>query len=638
MAIRTETVEYAFNVDNTSLATATRRDLAAITLYIPQTTSRTFKSVVVEVSCRSEGTAAFTATLIGIKLGSASFDDDTQTVSWTSTTDQFSVQMMREVTSYFATNFGSGSSQTCQVGMSFTGNATIAHSVKLYITYEYSDADTTRVKTVRIPIESPTAQLTASLASIGTNQVPNLDSFLPEASKTYRAVWFEFFYNDGGNAVTDFSLEVALDAEAGVDICFCEQAGNSGVSGKTIWRRDDMTTNATHDLKARSDATASRFTSLSVLLCVTYEYNASTSTSIMNSLVVPVGNPRSVGPMFTSTDECRWRNEIWIEEPTTLAWVQSGALLFFGKGTTYNVSVQGGTQTARTYAMTVGSVTAGGAFIMHRLDSGGGGGSGGLPTIARGKNTITIDLYKSAAGHDSISGGLMFLNYTSGKDSTGDGARHNQTTVWAAHMRDNVYAATVRYATLVKVPVIPETEYFLSSVGLYGVFIHNMGTGVDVVGVELLANELEGDGIFLAVSDYHVRDSELGWWPFAGDLTEAFDRYPNDLLARADIETSRKILVTSSNTQVFGVLGVIMYVTRHAFTATATGTISGSAGGTVNLYLHRKDTGELLATGSRTGNGSYTLTWYDSSLTCFVDAYEDGTHIGRSNDGTLTLT
>lgn len=637
MATRTKTVEYAFDVDNTSLATATRRDLASITLYLPETTSRTFKSVVVEVNCRSEGTAAFTATLIGIKLGSTAFDDDTKTVTWTSTTDQFSLTMMRDVTSYFTSNFGSGSSQTCQVGMSFTGNATIAHSVKIYITYEYSDADTTRVKTVRIPIESPTALLTTTLTELGTNQVPNLDSFLPEASKTYRAIWFEFSFNDAGNGTVDTSLEVSLDAEAGVAICFCEAAANTAVVGRTFWRRDDMTTSATHALKARSDAVTSRFTALSVLLCVTYEYDASSSTSIMNSLVIPLGDPRANAGYGTSTEKSRWSKDVWIEEPTTLAWAQSGVLVLSGHGTSYTLSIAAGGQTARSYSMTSGSVQSGGMFTMHRIDSGGAAGSG-LPTIGRGKNTITIDTYKNAAGVDMLCGALLYLNYTSGKDGTAHGARHNQSTAWLAHERDATYATTPRYATLVTVPAIPESSYFINSIGVHGAIIHNMGTGVDYVGVEQLSGENEGAGFYLAVNDYHARDTELGWWHFAGDLSPGFDRWTGDPSARMDPETSRKILVTSSSAQTFGMLGVMLWMTHHAHTAEATGTISGSAGGTVNVYLHRKDTGELLASGSRSGNGSYTLAWYDDTLTCFVDAYEDGTHLGRSSDGTLVLT
>jgi len=53
VALRTKTIEYAFQSRNgAALAAATRYDFGAITLYIPETTSRTFRSVIVKVFCR----------------------------------------------------------------------------------------------------------------------------------------------------------------------------------------------------------------------------------------------------------------------------------------------------------------------------------------------------------------------------------------------------------------------------------------------------------------------------------------------------------------------------------------------------------------------------------------------------------
>lgn len=79
-----------------------------------------------------------------------------------------------------------------------------------------------------------------------------------------------------------------------------------------------------------------------------------------------------------------------------------------------------------------------------------------------------------------------------------------------------------------------------------------------------------------------------------------------------------------------------MYLTYHAITFTVSGTVSGSNSGTVNLGLHDATTGELLLTTSRSGDGSYSFTWYDDTADVYVAAYEDDTHVGRSANDPAT--
>jgi hypothetical protein len=73
--------------------------------------------------------------------------------------------------------------------------------------------------------------------------------------------------------------------------------------------------------------------------------------------------------------------------------------------------------------------------------------------------------------------------------------------------------------------------------------------------------------------------------------------------------------------------------TYHAITYSVSGTVSGSAGGTVTLNLCRANTGERVLTTTRTGNGTYTFTWYDDTENVFVEARESGALIGRSDAG-----
>ncbi len=236
MALRTKTVRYALETRvlsitaDTTFAASTRYDSAATTLYLPETTSRTIRSVAMVVSFNWEAAIAsnLTGVRLGIKLGAASVSDQDWTpTAQTNTGDPESVVgFTRDVTSYFVSNFGAGASQTCE--WSFVAQASAAVFVglltcELFITYEYDDAGiTAELKTVVIPLQSHHTTLTAVLQEFGTtggannapaNQIPALDTFLPEASKVIRQAYFIVECNDAGAATTDYIFYWALDSE-----------------------------------------------------------------------------------------------------------------------------------------------------------------------------------------------------------------------------------------------------------------------------------------------------------------------------------------------------------------------------------------------------------------------------------------
>jgi len=147
-----------------------------------------------------------------------------------------------------------------------------------------------------------------------------------------------------------------------------------------------------------------------------------------------------------------------------------------------------------------------------------------------------------------------------------------------------------------------------------------------------------GEGVGAGYEDletfYTTGTAEVGYALRTSCVCSKFKRHPNDLdSTRMDIETSRYYFVYERATiQLY--MG--FWITYHAMTFTVSGTVSGSNGGTVTLNLCRASDGEKLATTSRTGNGAYSFTWYDSAQNLYVEAYEDGTHIGRSDNGTAT--
>lgn len=699
MALRSNTIEYVFDTNVAGLALATRFDFAAKTLYIPENVSRTFTSAEIEIMARDNiGVAASVSSwLIGIKLGAVAFDDVTQTVTLTNSGDHMSFQFDRNALAYFNTNFGTGASQTCQVGVTFGAVAMLPISVKLILSYEYDDSEvrdtgtatsggaTTltntgkaytvnafagsylkitggtgsgqtrkiasntatvitvtvawgtnpdatstyevylgRVKTVRIPLESRIAQETNTLTEIGTNQVPLLDTFLPEADKTYRQVWFETEYNDGGNAATNFNLALSLDAEGEVSRGVLNQTLNTAVFGRDIWIRDDMTTSAVHAFKARSNNLTARFSLLSPVLCVTYEYNHKESTSVINSLKLPID--LGSGYYGVVAQPRRADFKLWIEEPGSIALVQSGALIRVHDTAAVVVSVKTGAQSVRTYTLGVGSAQSGHSPLMHRIDS--GSAQGAMMTLARGLNEFSITAYASANGTGFDTGGWLYLNYTSGKAVNGAGV-HNHT-VQKDILDMNNAIPVFRISSALSVMAIPETNYFINGLGLEigGIIVGDITIPVSL-SADILTGEFSDDGR-ATMRDWQFRtDGEFAVALMVADVKNKFDRFAEEVYVdRLGIEDARAFEIDSPS----ACYGLSSWVTYHSITATVSGVVRGyiGDGSGIVVKLYRGTTNEYLQTTTTAAGGTFSFTMYDDVHDVYCVAYLDDQHAGRS--------
>jgi hypothetical protein len=632
MAVREKTIEYGFPTYGPSVASGTRYDFSAITLYIPETTSRVFRSVIIEVYAEDNVTtaASITANLVGIKLGSTSFTDTSNTVTITNSGEQCSWMVQTDVTAYFTSNFGSGSSQTCQVGCSFTGAAATNRTAKIIITYEYEEQDT-QVKTVRIPLESGTGALTTSLVEIGTNQVPALDTFLPETSKTYRCIWFEIEGNDANNGTTDYYLQYALTSESAASTNGNIEAGlNSARWFRYNWVRNDLNTSAASGFRlATFNIAGGTFDHLSITLCVTYEYSSTSSTTILNSLALPFRvNPGSTSGS-SSADKDLMDISFYIEEPTTITLVQSGIKLHWLNDAASNLSIMCGSQSARTYNDSARAF-CGGIACTHRIDSGAAQGAG--ITLARGKNTFLCYVYSSVANvrHNGLTG-VLYLNYTSGKH-TGGVDVHNHTLIYSVHNKNaNLYLVQAAAAS----PYIPETNYYVNHMGIRIVTNKDQTTcllGNAGMTCEWMTGEEYSEGTQDLGAVLGLSDAEQGVCMFHRDVSDFFYRWPLDTNAvrdRMPLEVSRNWFLSVSKQ----VCSSQLYITYHAATYNVAGTITGTGGGTVTWKVHKDSDGTIIGNGTGT---SPSIIWYDNTEDLYIEAYEDATHVGRSAKGTAT--
>lgn len=647
MTIRSKTVEFAFPIHNASLATATRLDFASITLTLPETGTRTFLSVEVDVTSEGNTTGGtpLTARLIGITLGAATVSD--QSISQTYAnggSSQCTFHHTRDVTSYFNTNFGGSSTQTCVVSLQYTGPATTNHCVKMIITYSYDDAPSgvsqdTRVKTVRIPLDSKAGNLTATLTEIGTNQVPVLNTLCPESTKTFLNVWFQVEGNNGALAGTDATMSFALDANAAFTTGLSEHQPATNNLVRYFFDATGLDTSVVHAFKLNVSSTNYAFPNASIVMYVTYTYSHTSSTRVVNSLMLSMSDLTG-RPGIASGKPLILSAALNIAEPGTLTLLQSGVGFYHGDATMVGMSLKIGSATTRVHTYTSGQIgECGNTISSIRVDSGGSQGTG--VTLAAGANTFSATCWAGTLADDdsfgTLTSGILYLNYSSDIATAGDGV-HNHTTFWAsrdackAEPSPDFFTGTWTPTP----PAPPELAYFMSDITFWMLMHPDCASlGCDALTYfELLSGETvrgnTGESwmtAFAMTPVYMFQGCSL--WDVPVRLTGLFRQSPG-LNTKPDLTVSREWRSNQTGPQIVP-FGARMLITYHAFTFTFAGTVSGytGSGSGITVDVYSVTTKALIGTTTTSAGGSYSLTVL-SGDTYFAVAQQDSTHVGRS--------
>jgi hypothetical protein len=643
MALRVRTVEYAFPFATASVASGTARDFANITVAVPETTSRTFRSVILEVTaCDNVTTAAsLTAVLLGISVSPTARNDQTVTQTITNSGENQSFIFMRDVTAYFQTNF-TGTSHTVGARMTITGVATINCTAKLIITYEYDDTDQqTRIKTVKIPVDGNTGNLTTSLTALGgvSNQIPALDTFLPEASKVYRDIFFEINTHNGGTGTnsriqtmryngTNSLASVAYQAALASD--YWVRRIDKIITGQT----GAINTSIANTVEAQTANADMPFPCLSGVLVVTYEYDHDETDTVINSIQIPAIDEAGWNGGPTSADKSRFKRTFFVAEPGPITLAQSGVLASYIDGAAVSMVFTVGDQDDRTFAHGA-TVRCGGMHHMRRFDSGAAGEPSGI-SLSRGLNEIQIDYYTTGTASGTLGSNvsaLIFLNYYSAKCPLGTCA-HAHTTYWL----NRPWATTPRFVersqySPTTTPIIPEENWYSVSIGYEGkVLLSSTAVGSLAFSfqTEIQSEEREGAGWLDFYNSLYSSDPEIGpsiLWARARDDYKRHPRDPETTRLDPTVTRDYRFDVSQNATTSWQATKLLTY---HSITFEVSGEITGSNGGTVNLELIRTDTGEVVDKTTRTGNGSFTFTWYDNTINMIVLAYEDDNKKGAS--------
>jgi len=667
VATASKTVSWAFATrittlaTNTTLATSTRHDFAAITIDMPELT-RTIRTARIRVTCRDTYTAlnGVLGWRLGIKLGAVAFDDVDYTALALSFLGHETLIVERDVTAYFLTNFGSGASQTCQVG-AVVSHATAANvnglTAELLITYDYDNTAATHVKTIEIPIQGHYIGLLTTDTEIGTtggvsnapaNQIPNLSTFCPEAGKTFKQIYLRVTAHDFGGA-GDTTLSLKLDTGGTYDA----RALNKQAIGVGAQYRDivdltvapySITTNAVHALIAKSSP-ANSFQTLSAVLVVTYTFTVSGTTRELHSCRTVVANDRgNIGAPFgvLAADGHQYVAQLEVQEPGTITLLQSGVVVFDQNQVALSSYVNAIGQAAR--AMNVAgsaygsSSCAGTRVYVRRCDH-----DSSAWTLTRGTNRLALNVRVSlnvAPGMEFS--GYAILNYTADIPAQGIGSG-NRSCAYSlvSHTAWTDYVSYVAAAE--RLPSFPSSPWMLSSAWCdLGIRTYSNPAASYSIQAERQTGEDCGDGWYQ--DDFPASGGNIITGGALWSRRETM-RPIAQWVRRSSYGRTAMDLVVSRRWRLCCTLGTSshwsasQWLTLHdiSFTVAGVVTVGGVAvanGGTVKIYADNGvDTEYITSAVTTGGTGAFTVQVCDSTRSYFA-AYDDGTSKGWSGFGT----
>lgn len=641
MATREKTIIYSFPTLTTVTTNNTTTNLTQITIYIPEA-SPTFTSVYVEVGWQDVITATggtFTNHNVGLRLNAAAYTTKTNTATVTNTGEnQAAVFGPYDFTSHFTTNW-SGTSATCdlQVLWNQTTGTTLGMrnvTAVIYITYTYNDdvsTNATQIKTAIIPLESLVGSLTTTTNSeIGTNQIPQLTGvggMLPENSVTIRDYFFIIEGNESNNnTTTDFTLTANIDS-GGSPFSFGIQEAALGSDRfcRWIYKPSVPTTTTTHQFQLWSSV-ATKANSLCINLYVTYEFNAASTTRVLNSILIPIGIPSEAST--ASATPSSWNRDFSIQDPGSITLRQSAYRITFSTtAAVTGLNSRAGSQSYRAYTH-IGNAMCGMNCFQQRIDSGSAQGAG--LSISRGFNEIGVDLYATDTT-DKLTNvcGIVFLNYESDVGSGGIG----QNTHAVFKVMREYSQVTTTFANITNYSFsIPESNYWIVSVGYkYYLYVSSAGMGIGL-NIQTLSTEDNGLDYKALYSDNYRSDAEISCTYSYFNQPNLFKKFTQDPdTSKLDIEQSRIYQFYSTTACIIGIVNMVTY---HSFQYNISGTLSNYTGDGSGIIVDafRTDNDQLIGTATTTAGGNYTIPWYDNTVEVYTVARQSSILLGRSDN------
>lgn len=631
MATRLKTISYCFANSGPVITAVNTAQTIARTLYIPEST-KIFVDVALTATARC-GSGAATDSItrsMSLQIGSNTATTLNNTARYTQSGEHYTMLWKQDMLEQFTSFWGANTSSLPVNATNQINGAAATHvhhngAMETHITYTYDDdvsLSPTKIKTVMIPLDCPPATITTSNVTYDT--IPALDTYLPEASKTIRNIYVVIQGNGhtGANSnlhciVGNITNTFAIDPNnLASDVFIRKYMDCDGLIGNTA---------TTHNFQL--GCSVAKNNHQQAWMVVTYEYDEATTTTIMNSLMLPIELQSPGGA--NNTLWARGTREFWIQEPGPITTNRVAYYAFWNQTAAIGTPL----------GMRIGT----GAFVTTYTDTAAvlGGVNGAMVrndaafTLTRGRNALNYDVYRTDT-EDFMTNlsGFFIVNYTSGKPAAG------------SCVASKTIKSTVRgYGTTVAVSnsifswasAIPESNYFISAIGTE-LLVHSNTTNT-LVGILIRAEKTaaEGGPEWMPIyTDTCQTDPETGPMLNYSQMRYNFWRFANDAdSSRVNPKTSRRIEVYTLGAvgiTNFGWHSMDIMTTYHSITYNVAGTVANSAGGNVVLSLCRTATGEVVLKQNVAANGSFNFTWYDNTEPLFISAEGDGGKYTRSAD------
>jgi hypothetical protein len=367
-----------------------------------------------------------------------------------------------------------------------------------------------------------------------------------------------------------------------------------------------------------------------VYLQVTYEFNATATTRMLCSLILPLDIASPMGGT-ASTDYQRVTRSLWVQEENPVLTCLSYYLFYDTAAGIAGLNCRiYDSVSFSAYTDTVALDIAGSMALNIKYE--------GATNITRGLNNFNFDIYRTDPADFGFNlGGFFIINYQCDKPSEGVGAA-NHSVAYNAFSMSSTTASAAYHATFPGI-TIPESKYFINALGININYISN-GTG-NPAGSTLVLEQTDegyvGNRWLPAYTEISTTDAEVGVRQCWAQVRDIFKRYPGDPDgSRLELSSSRAMRFFFANACT-GYINIDFYFTYHSISYSLTSTVSNSNNATVTLDLHRKlnDMNEKVLQKTRTGNGTVVWDWYDNTTNMFIVARETDALVGRSGDFTF---
>jgi hypothetical protein len=622
----TKTVFYSFeSLKNTLNDTLT--SFTEITVELPES-GKSFSSVKAILNFMDDTDVAANYTRRELRLG---LNGDTKTTIANTSTYTNSGENIASVMTYDFTNLfnseWSGTSMTCQADIRINQTGTISQayvSLVLQITYESDESSNTQLKTVFIPLNAPVGDLSTTKPATATDTISALNTYLPEDSKSYKNIFITLQGNTNRASATNTDIFIQLDNITS-DSFFSQGALASDIFYTYIYKLDGIINpSVDHSFFIWSDPLG-RFCHPQTYLTVTYTYNESQTTSILNSLVLPMEIESVLG--FSATKPQYASRDFFIQEPGNITTNRIAFFAFWEQAvpqTGLNLKIGSGnfiTYTDRA------NVVSGNNAAMIRGDSN--------FTLSRGRNTLDFTCYTtvSAANMGVNPNGFWIINYTSDKHSLGS-FTHN-TSVFDLIGAINTSAASASRVFTNYVTPISNLPFYLNSIGINYTYVTNT-TGLNGGVSAMVERRPNSDGgvqkwetLFV---DIVKTDAESGIHNIFSQSKNIFKRWlgDNNGTSRLDSTLSRDYFLLVNVTS-FDSADIIY--TYHGIYYTLQGTLIGFNSSEVNIQLRRYETDEVVLSKTQVGDGNFDFIWYDNTELVYICTSVNGNIVAKSNPG-----